>query len=246
MTSAPLRTTGLRGKQLCSAIPQTIASLTFPMPSLLLFPAFLLGLRQPVTSSEKASVDATTSDISACKPRGGSEFEQLFENPSAFNHKRVTITGIADSVGDNFWVWRDAAAYRHAEAKGAIFIVCNLPVTAVRSPSEYANAHWVKVTGIIDTSVHGHFGMDPFSLVTQRVEVLPGPRLQEFLPILGFFRNDTGQTIDIRAWQDSKAPYEYATHFPPGTITCFAIEKGIVRATSLSGKRLAEGHVNPG
>ncbi len=174
------------------------------------------------------------------------KFEQLFANPAKFNRKRVTITGIADSVGDNFWVWRDAAAYRHAEDKGAIFIVFDLPVTAIRSPYEYANAHFVKVTGAIDTSIHGHFGMDPFSLVLERVEVLPGPRLREFLPILGFFRNDTGRTINIRASQGSRGDYVYAQHFEPGTIACFAIGKGCLVATSLSGKHIVEGRLVPG
>ena len=121
-------------------------------------------------------------------------FEDIFANPARFNHKRVTITGLADVGGDAFWVWRDAKAWRHVEDKGAIFVACRIPAGAVVSPYDYANARFVRVTGTIDTSIHGHLGMDPFSLVLERVEVRPGPRQREFLPILGYFQNDTRTT----------------------------------------------------
>jgi hypothetical protein len=170
------------------------------------------------------------------------KFANIFANPSRFNHKRVTITGLADVGGDAFWVWRDAKAWRHAEDKGAIFVAYKIPAEATVSPYDYANARFVRVTGTIDTSIHGHLGMDPFSLVLERVEVLPGPRQKEFLPILGYFRNETRYKLHIKI---TDADGYTVSDIPPGKHSVFAIKKGAVLLTTPSGKLVAQSRLLP-
>lgn len=86
------------------------------------------------------------------------KFDDVVNNPSRFDRKRVTITGLADVEGDGFWVWRDGRALERVDVKRAIFIAYEIPRHAVISPYAHANLHFVKVTGTIDTRIHGHLG----------------------------------------------------------------------------------------
>jgi hypothetical protein len=135
-------------------------------------------------------------------------FPELFKNPAKYDRKRVIINGIADAGGGLLWVWRDPKAWQDLKAclktrgqvcddTGAIFVVYDTPPRAKVGLYDHVNAHHVRATGIIDTRIRGHLGGDPFSMVLEHLEVLPGPRLREFIPILGFFRNDSGMTIKL-------------------------------------------------
>jgi hypothetical protein len=150
-------------------------------------------------------------------------FDEVVKNPSRFDHRRVTITGLADVEGDGFWVWRDGRALQRVDEKGSIFIAYEIPPHAVRSPYDHANLHFVKVTGIIDTRIHGHLGMDPFSLVLEHVEVLPGSRQKQFLPILVWFRNESDREVKMEVkYKNETAWFTVEPH----TIDCTGIEKG--------------------
>ncbi len=170
------------------------------------------------------------------------KFADIFSNPAGFNHKRVTITGLADIGGDAFWVWRDAKAWRHADDEGAIFVAYDIPAKATVSPYDYANARFVRVTGTIDTSIHGHLGMDPFSLVLEHVEVLPGPRQREFLPILGYFQNDTRDKLHIKITDGEGYT---VSDIPAGNHSVFAIKKGAVALTTPCGRIVAQSRLLP-
>jgi hypothetical protein len=135
-------------------------------------------------------------------------FRELFKDPAKYNRKRVTIAGIADAGGGLLWIWRDVKAWRDLEAclktrrrdcddTGAIFVVYDTPPRAKVGLYDHVNARHVRATGIIDTRIHGHLGMDPFSMVLEHLEVLPGPRVRDFIPILGYFKNDSGMTIKL-------------------------------------------------
>jgi hypothetical protein len=172
------------------------------------------------------------------------QFDDVIKNPSRFNHQRVTVTGLAEVQGDTFDLWRDARACKEVDNKHYMFVAQHFPAGARRNPCEYANLHFVKVTGFIETSIHGHLGMDPCSLVLEHVEVLPGPRLKQFLPILGFFRNETVKKINLRAyWRGHDGTSSFG--IPPGNIDCFAIEKGRVEATTVNDKTFAQCELIP-
>jgi hypothetical protein len=124
-------------------------------------------------------------------------FRDLFKDPPKYNRKHVTISGIADADGGLLWIWRDLKAWRDVEAclkshkrdcddTGAIFAVYDTPPREKVGLYDHVNARRVRATGIIDTRIHGHLGMDPFSMVLEHLEVLPSPRVPEFIPILGF------------------------------------------------------------
>lgn len=161
-------------------------------------------------------------------------FEDVAKNPSQFNHKRITVRGLADVGGVEFALWRDEGALKHANLKQYICIDVRFPRGVTRNPYEYANLHFVKVTGIVDTTIHCSMNADPFAIRLERVDILPGDRLRQFLPILGFFRNDTSKTINIKtSWGAA------SLRVRPGVIDCFAIQKGNAEATTLSGKPFA-------
>jgi len=172
------------------------------------------------------------------------KFDDLVDNPTRFDRKRVTITGLADVEGDGFWVWRDGRALRCVDVKRAIFIAYEIPAKAAISPYAHANLHFVRVTGTVDTRIHGHLGMDPFSIVLEKVEVLPGPRQKQFLPILVWFRNDSNREVEL----DVRSPPTGAwfTVAPQGTSSS-AIEKG--KATAIAkthaGKIIAQCVLTP-
>ena len=52
------------------------------------------------------------------------------------------------------------------------------------SPDSPANLHWVKLTGVVDTTARGRIGDEPFGLLQKKIELLPSPRLKESLTIL--------------------------------------------------------------
>ena len=167
----------------------------------------------------------------------GSEtvFDDVVKHPSRFNHKRVTVRGLADVGGDEFALWRDARALKHADLKHYICIAVQFRRGATRNPYEYANLHFVKVTGVVDTDIHCFGGTDPFAIRLERVEVLPGKRLKEFLCVIGFFKNDTPQSIDIQmSWGEA------LLNLGPGEITSMAIRKGTTAALNRSGRRFAQ------
>lgn len=151
------------------------------------------------------------------------KFDDLVNNPTRFDRKRVTINGLADVEGDGFWVWRDGRALKRVDVKRAIFVAYEIPAKAVISPYAHANLHFVRVTGTVDTRIHGHLGMDPFSIVLEKVEVLPGPRQKQFLPILAWFRNESDREVKMEVkYKNETAWFTVEPH----TINCTGIEKG--------------------
>jgi len=159
-------------------------------------------------------------------------FDDLVNNPARFDRRTVTISGLADVEGDGFWVWRDAQALKSVDLKGGIFIAHEIPRGAEFSPYAHANLHFVRVTGMVDTRIHGHLGMDPFSIVLKKVEVLPGPRQRQFLPILAWFKNETHHNVDIEV---KSPPTGAFFSLGPNGMSSAAIEKGKNTAIAKTG-----------
>jgi hypothetical protein len=129
-------------------------------------------------------------------------FDDLIKSPARFDRERVTVTGLIEVNGDDNDLWRDAYARRRLDLKHSIHVVPDLrlppyPGTNMSADSP-ANLHWVKVTGVVDASFRGRFGDERFGLLEEKIQILPGPRLREFLSILGWFRNETSETVYIK------------------------------------------------
>lgn len=171
-------------------------------------------------------------------------FVELFKNPARYDRKLVTINGVADVGGGHMWVWRDLKAWRdedayvsgkkkHIDNDVAIFIFYILPSSAKTDPYDYANARHVRVTGILDTRIKGHLGMDPFSIILHHLEVTPGPRIREMLPVIGFFRNDTNRTINLETKCGTGGGLTFGVQ--PGGVTCMGeIKRGTAIASTTS------------
>ncbi len=182
-------------------------------------------------------------------------FQELFANPPKYDRKRVTIRGIADAGGGLLWIWRDAKAWRDLEQclksrkpdcdnQGAVFIPYQTPPRADTGLYDHVNARWARVTGILDTRIHGHLGGDPFSIVLERLEVLPGPRVREFIPILGFFKNDSGRTIRFETKFGNEAMSTEGVRSGE-VIWAGRIDKGTAFAKTMSGVTFAQGEMIP-
>jgi hypothetical protein len=129
-------------------------------------------------------------------------FDDLVRNPVKFNGQRVTVTGLIEVYGDDNELWRDTSARQRIDLKRCIHVWTDLkrppyPGTNM-SPDSPANLHSVKVTRIVDTSIHGRFGNERFGLLEEKIQVLPGPRLKQFLPVFVWFMNESGHSESQR------------------------------------------------
>ncbi len=171
-------------------------------------------------------------------------FDELLSHPTSFNEQHVTVTGVADVSGGEIALWRDPAARRRADLKKVITVLQRQDEIerALRgdgfAPHSGANLHWVKVTGIVDTGLHGRFGDEPFQLLLEKLQVLPGPRLREFLPVVGFFRNNSSQEVRFKLYNGRGHVYAETGAGPHG-VTQIGVQKGTAVVTTLGGKKLA-------
>lgn len=144
-----------------------------------------------------AGVTAATACFGAEVP-----FAELHKSPASFAGKKLTVRGLVEVAGDYIYLWPDAAMCKKEQLKNSIFVVQDLrkapyPGTNL-SPYSPANLRWAKVSGTVNTSYHGIFGDEPFGLILEKIEVLPGPRLKELLPVLVYLCNETGKDVRVQ------------------------------------------------
>ena len=111
------------------------------------------------------------------------------------------------------------------------------------SPDSPANLHWVKVTGVIDTSFRGRFGTERFGLLQKKIEILPGRRLKQFLTVLAWFKNETRYEIEIEI---EHPPTGSSFGVARGDMESGAVEKGknIATAKTKTGTIIAHRVIN--
>jgi hypothetical protein len=173
-------------------------------------------------------------------------FDALLSEPQRYHHRQVTVTGIAEIGGGvDFALWRDADARRRGDLKKVMTVLQRQDEMerAVRSgkgiaPHSGANLRRVKVTAIVDTDLHGRFRDEPFELLLERLQVLPGPRFYEFLPVIGFFRNDSSQEVRFTLY-DTHGHLAGETGAGAHGVTQIGVKKGTVVVTTLGGEKLA-------
>jgi hypothetical protein len=167
-----------------------------------------------------------------------SNLRPLLADPMAFHGKRLTLIGLADVVGAEFWLYPNVRAAKKGES--AVAISWDLRKGPVYKKFD---RHWVKVTGVVDGKSHGPLGAAPCEIWAERVEALPYPPLPDPY-IYGVFRNDTPATVDLKF--SSPTGYGYTLNISAGGVTdAAAIAKGMITASTRSGKLLAKGNLIP-
>lgn len=164
-----------------------------------------------------------------------SDFKELLADPRAFNGKRVTLIGVAEIGGDEFFLYPDEHARRVGDS--GVFISSLNNVTFQRF-----NNYWLKVTGIVNANTHGPLGTDPCEVMLDRLEPLPLPPIAD-VNIYGIFRNDTTETVTLKvATPTGYSIFDLQPHSttPPGVIT-----RGNVEVSTPSGQLIARAKLVP-
>jgi len=126
------------------------------------------------------------------------QFDDLRANFKHYDGRQVTVKGILEVAGNDNYLYRNIQAREHQRVWIHVLPDLNRPDSAGGlAPDAPANLHWVKITGIVDMSFHGHFGNEPFGLRQTEIEVLPGPRLKRFLAVLAWFKNESRHDVEI-------------------------------------------------
>ena len=127
------------------------------------------------------------------------QFDDLHTNFKRYAGKEVTVKGVLEVAGNDNYLYRDILGRQRQRIWIHVLPNLNRPDSAGgMAPDAPANLHWVKVTGIIDVTFHGHFGNEPFGLRQTKIELLPGPRLKQLLPTLAWFRNESQHGVGIQ------------------------------------------------
>jgi hypothetical protein len=177
-------------------------------------------------------------------------FNDVLKSYSALHGRRVTLVGLAQVEGSDFFLW-DLHDKRHKDPERAIWVLWdtrlpNYPTGSNIAHYTYLNFKPVRVTGLVDTRFHGRHGDIPFELHLQRVEVLPGPRRREFLRDIAVFHNS--MPIEIRVRLDSRRSPNESTliELGPGDYNDTAIEDGLATVTSVPGKPVTKCKISLG
>lgn len=163
-----------------------------------------------------------------------SEFEEILKNPKNFNGRRVTLVGLAEIGGSEFFLYPDVQSAKRGE--NAIFVDANI---LNENPYEKFNNHWLRITGIVDTGIRPPLGVGSCSISLERVEPLSHPPVADS-SVKGVFKNDTTVTIDVRF--STPSGDGYIVNLPPGQVSKpSTISAGAVAVTAKSGEPVAQG-----
>jgi len=93
-----------------------------------------------------------------------SDFEQLVKNAKKFNGKRVTVVGLAEIGGSEFFLYPDVQSAKRGE--NAIFVDAHI---LNENSYQKFNDHSLKITGIVDTGIRPPLGVGECSIVLERL-----------------------------------------------------------------------------
>jgi hypothetical protein len=177
-------------------------------------------------------------------------FNDVLKNYSGLNGRRVTLVGLAQVEGSDFYLW-DLQDTGHKDLKRAISVLWdtrlpNYPPGSNISHYTYLSFRPVRVTGLVDTHFHGRWGDIPFGLDLERVEVLPGARRRRFLRDIAVFHNSMSIEISVRLYRRSHSNESSEMELGPGGYNDTAIEDGFATVTSLSGKPITKCRISLG
>ena len=168
-------------------------------------------------------------------------FDELVTHPERFNGRKVSTVGIAEDGGDRICLYRDLDTRRRISL--AKTFVAYIPATLPNYPRTnmghyaYANARWVRVTGVVDTRIHGRWGDERFGLRLQSLTLLPRRRLMEFVCDLAVILNTTPYEIAIEVVGGNEGTYFSMSAGDTASEACIG-ENGTVTAVLRNGKRV--------
>jgi hypothetical protein len=163
-----------------------------------------------------------------------SDFNELVKDPKKFNGKRVTVVGLAEIGGSEFFLYPDVQSAKRGE--NAIFVHANI---LNENPYEKFNNYWLRITGIVDTGIRPPLGVGECSIVLEQLKVLPRYPIRDN-SVRAVFQNSTGQTIDIKI--PTPNGYSYAMRIPPESATKpTRISNGELTVSKRSGETIAKG-----
>jgi hypothetical protein len=169
-----------------------------------------------------------------------SDFQQVLKHPNHFDGRRVTLVGVADIGGSEFFLYPDIRSAKHGDSEKAIFVETHI---LDKNPYEQFHNHWVKITGIVDMRVRPPLGVGPCSVVFERLEPLALPPLHD-TSVKAVFKNDTGEMINVKFSAPSGAGY--ILRFPSGDVSAASvIKRGVITAKTRMGKLIATGDLIP-
>jgi len=175
-----------------------------------------------------ALIAATESPVHA------SEFDELLKHPKTFNGRRVTLVGLAEIGGSEFFLYPDVQSAKRGE--NAIFVDAHI---LNENPYEKLNNHWLRITGVVDTGIRPPLGFEACSISLERVEPLSYPPLADST-VRGVFKNDTTITVDVKF--STPTGDGYIVNLPPGKVSKpSTITAGAAAATAKSGEPVAKG-----
>lgn len=168
-----------------------------------------------------------------------SDFQGLLKNPKMFNGKRITLVGLAEIGGSEFFLYPDVQSAKRGE--NAIFVYAHV---LNENPYEKFSNHWLKITGIVDTGIRAPLDFGECSILLEQLKLLPRPPLRDD-SVRAVFQNSTGQTIDIKI--PMPTGYSYAMRIPPESATkATRISNGEVTVSKRSGETIAKGTLSKG
>jgi len=151
-----------------------------------------------------------------------------------FNGKRVTLVGLAEIGGSEFFLYPDVRSAKHGE--NAIFVDAHI---LNENPYEKFNRHWLKITGIVDMGIRPPLGVGECSIVLEQIKLLARPPVPDD-SVRAVFQNSTGQTIDIKI--PTPNGYSYAMRIPPESATKpTIISNGELTVSKRSGETIVKG-----
>jgi hypothetical protein len=177
-------------------------------------------------------------------------FNDVLKSYSTLNGRRVTLVGLAQVEGADFYLWNLHDTH-HKDLKRAISVLWdtrlpNYPPGSNISHYTYLSFRPVRVTGLIDTRFHGRWGDIPFGLALERVEVLAAARRREFLRDIAVFHNGMRSELRLRLDSDRRSNEWSEMELGPGGYNDTAIEDGFATVTSLSGKPITKCKISLG
>lgn len=162
-------------------------------------------------------------------------FKDVLQNPRAYHHQRVSVSGVARVEGESFVLYDNL---RDAEKLAGPSKAISVAQKVNERTHDDLDNHWVTITGIVDADRHGMWNYS-CEILLENVQALRRPAGKKRIVITGTFRNQTSTSVHV-ALRDTKAGKYAEFELGPTGIDEVAIQGGSVEATDLAGKLVAQ------
>ena len=162
------------------------------------------------------------------------QLSDVLGNPGRYNHKELTLIGVARVEGDSFVLYEDPIAASKLDGSKGIY------VEQKRGGPDYdrLDRQWVQLIGILDAGKQ--------SISVQHVEPVaarPRPDVKD-VTTYGVFNNETPTDVHVTLLNETGSAYaELSIGLKESNRS--AIYKGTAIATTASGVEVARGAITP-